>query len=89
MLFTAALTALATALSFTNAAPTQTQRLKVRANGDNLVPDSYIVKLKDTADRAHHILGLPFAFSVSDTSSPITRDFLADIFNGEYMVGRL
>lgn len=72
----------AISLSAVYGAPTSSRRLQVRQTTGEVVPDEYIVKLKDTAVTDAHISALPFAFSVSDILSPITQAFEDTFFKG-------
>jgi len=81
MLFSILFTALAAALSLTfeNAAPASAHRLR---DPDSNIENSYIVKLKDSANAASHINSLPFSFSVEDENSPITYWWPNSLFKG-------
>ena len=82
MLTSITFTALVAALSvtFVHAAPLT--RLTVRDTTGPVIQDEYIVKLKDTASTSAHIASLPFAFSVTDTNSPVTHAWADDFFRG-------
>jgi cerevisin len=70
--------AAALSLTFANVAPTSARHLRDR----DFVENSYIVKLKVSANTTSHIDSLPFPFSVEDANSPITHWWPDDFFKG-------
>jgi Peptidase inhibitor I9 len=56
-------------LTFDSAAPASARRSR---GGESKIENSYIVKLKKSANATNHINSLPFPFSIEDESSPIT-----------------
>ena len=73
-------TALAIALSLTFENVVLASALRLRGH-DSDIKDSYIIKLKASANATNHINSLPFPFSVEDANSPITH-WWPDFFKG-------